>query len=77
MPLIRIEMPSTRDEAKRLLAQYESGARDLAWEERVVDEAWRRGRTPTGRVRFVGVTNGQPPSLKFDVEVHPEVHAAP
>ncbi len=32
------------------------------------------GRTPTGKVHFFGLTNGQPPDLKFDVEVYPDLH---
>ncbi len=34
-------------------------------------EAWRRGWTPAGEPVFVGVTNGEPVRLLYDVEVYP------
>jgi hypothetical protein len=33
---------------------------------------WRQGRTPAGEPVFVGVTNGAPVRLMYDVEVYPE-----
>jgi hypothetical protein len=33
-------------------------------------EAWRRGWTPAGEPVFVGVTNGEPVHLMYDVEVY-------
>lgn len=73
MPVIRVELPSTRDEAKKILALYQKGAKHRHSEDAAIDEAWKRGRTPTGRIRFAGLTNGQPPSLKYDVTVHTEL----
>ncbi len=35
----------------------------------MIAEAWARGYTPTGRVVHRGIGQGQPPTLKFDVEV--------
>ena len=35
-------------------------------------EAWRLGRTPAGEPVFVGVSNGEPVRLQYDVEVYPE-----
>jgi hypothetical protein len=34
-------------------------------------EAWRRGWTPAGEPVFVGVTNGEPVRLLYDVVVYP------
>ncbi|WP_239145860.1 hypothetical protein [Actinoplanes couchii] len=33
-------------------------------------EVWRHGRTPAGEPVFVGVSNGEPVRLLYDVEVH-------
>jgi hypothetical protein len=33
---------------------------------------WRRGGTPVGDPDFVGVSNGEPIRLLYDVEVYPE-----
>ena len=33
------------------------------------DETWRAGYTPVGRPVFVGLTNGEPISYRFDVPV--------
>lgn len=73
MPVIRIEVPMTRDEAKKIFALYQNGAKHRRSEDAALDEAWKRGRTPTGHIRFVGLTNGQPPSLKYDVTVHTDL----
>ncbi|GAA3283097.1 hypothetical protein GCM10020260_11290 [Nesterenkonia halobia] len=70
MPVMRIEIPTTRDEAKKILALYEGNSKHRRSEDLAIDEAWKHDRTPTGRIWFAGLTNGQPPSLKFDVEVH-------
>lgn len=75
MPVIRVELPSTRDEGKKILTMYQNGNKHRRSEDAALDEAWKRGRTPTGRVRFAGLTNGQPPSLKYDVTVHTELEA--
>lgn len=74
MPVIRIEIPTSRDEAKKILALYEKGSRHQRLEYRAINDAWNRGHTPTGRVHFVGITNGQPPNLKFDVHVYSDLH---
>lgn len=73
MPVIRVEIPTTRDDAKRVFALYRAGSKYRGGEEAAVEEAWRLGRTPTGAVHFAGLTNGQPPSLKYDVAVHTEL----
>ena len=70
---IRIEIPATRDEAKKIVALYQNGSKHGQSEEMALEEAWRKGWTPSGRVRFAGITNGQPPNLKYDVAVYPDI----
>lgn len=41
----------------------------------MLQEAWDAGHTPTGKVEFRGVSQGEPTLLKFDVEVTPGIHA--
>lgn len=36
------------------------------------DEVWRRGRTPAADPVFVGITNGEPVRLIYDVDVYPD-----
>lgn len=45
--------------------QVENGSREAARA-----EVWRQGRTPAGEPAFVGVTNGEPVRLLYDVEVY-------
>jgi hypothetical protein len=70
VPVVRVELSATRDEAKKIFALYQKGSKDRDSEERAIEEAWARGRTPTGELRFVGLTHGNPPDLMFDVSVH-------
>ncbi|WP_312349377.1 hypothetical protein [Actinomyces sp.] len=73
MPTIRVELTSTREEGRRILALHHSGAHHRPGEEAAIEQAWKQGRTPTGAVHFAGLTNGQPPRLKYDVTVHPDI----
>lgn len=70
MPQLRIEIEATdRIEARRILALYSRGDRHPPLDDEVIDEAWKRGRTPIGDPVFVGLTNGSPIYYKFDVNV--------
>lgn len=70
MPLLRIEIEATdRTEAQRVLSLYATGERLPSLDAEVLDEAWSLGRTPMGRPRLIGLTNGSPTLYKFDVEV--------
>ncbi|WP_166850824.1 hypothetical protein [Isoptericola sp. BMS4] len=74
MPMVRIELRATdRAEAQRVVRAYADGGRHRPSDDAALDEVARLGRTPAGRPRCVGMTNGQPTYLKFDVEVYPEV----
>lgn len=73
MPLVRIEISvDGRDEARRIMARFADGKTDPAVEREVLDAVWAQGRVPRGRPVCLGMTNGRPVHLKFDVEVTPE-----
>lgn len=74
MPVIRIELDSDRERAKRFHERVRRGEPFPKERQLVIEEAWRRGYTPTGEVDYRGRTNGQPPGLKFDVEVTIDHH---
>lgn len=69
MALIRIELDADREHARRFGERVARGEPFPAERELVIEEAWARGYTPTGKVTFRGLGQGQPPTLKFDVEV--------
>jgi hypothetical protein len=69
MALIRVELLSDRDRARRFSERLARGEPFPAERQLVIDEAWARGYAPTGKVTFRGLGQGQPPTLKFDVEV--------
>jgi hypothetical protein len=74
MPLVRIEISvDGRDEARRLMARFADGKTDPVIEQEVLDAVWKQGRVPRGRPVCLGMTNGRPVNLKFDVDVTPEV----
>lgn len=74
MPVIRVELASDRERAKSFDERVRRGGRFPKERDLALEEAWTRGYTPTGEVHYRGRTNGQPPSLKFDVEVHIDHH---
>lgn len=69
MPFIRIELASDRQRAKKFHHQAARGASFPQEKELVLQEVWAKGYTPTGTVHYRGMSNEQPPSLKFDAEV--------
>lgn len=69
MPLIRVEFETTPEKANKFHKRVMAGAPFTGERERAINEAWDRGRTPTGTVHYRGISNDQPPTLKFDVEV--------
>jgi hypothetical protein len=74
MPKMRIELLAhDRAEAQKTAHIYGSGGRHKPSDDAVLAEIERRGRTPAGLPEYVGVTNGHPIYLKFDIEVYPEV----
>lgn len=74
MPMLRIEIAATDQiEAKRIQSVYQRGERNVKLDDEATDEAWRAGYTPVGRPVFVGLTNGEPLSYRFDVPVETSV----
>lgn len=69
MPMIRIELASDRERAKKFHTRVSRGEPFPRERELVLEEVWDRGYTPTGKVHYRGLSNGQPPSLKFDAGV--------
>jgi hypothetical protein len=72
MPLLRIHLASDRATARRVLDLHRAGRIHHGSREAARAETWRLGRTPAGEPVFVGVTNGEPVRLMYDVEVYPE-----
>lgn len=70
MPLMRIQLDSDRRTARRVLALHLAGKVHRESRDAARDEVWRHGRTPAAEPVFVGVTNGEPVRLLYDVEVH-------
>ena len=73
MPRIRVEFETTPEKARRFHQRVLAGAPFTQERQQAISEAWARGRTPTGAVHYRGISNGQPPALKFDVEVSLEL----
>ena len=72
MPLLRIQIDSDRATARRVMQLHLAGRVHRESREAARDEAWRLGRAPAGDPVFVGVTNGEPVRLQYDVEVRLE-----
>lgn len=60
MPLLRIELDSDKHIARRIFEMYRAGKIHYESREAAREEALQRGRIPTGKPRFVGITNGEP-----------------
>jgi len=69
VPIIRIEIETTSEKAQKFHKRVVAGDPFTTEKKHVIDQAWEQGRTPTGTVHYRGIGNGQPPTLKFDVEV--------
>lgn len=70
MPLMRIELHSDKYTARRVQQLYQAGRIHHESREAARQEVWRRGRTPAGEPVFVGITNGEPCRLIYDVDVY-------
>jgi hypothetical protein len=70
MPILRVEIRATdRIESNRIFDLYTSGKRHPPLDEEVIEEVWRRGMTPLGPPKFMGLSHGEPISYKFDVNI--------
>lgn len=69
MPSIRVQLDSDPSTARRVLRLHRAGKVHHDSREAARAEVWRLGRTPAGEPVFVGVTNGEPVRLLYEVEV--------
>ncbi|MBM2614144.1 hypothetical protein JIG36_01065 [Actinoplanes sp. LDG1-06] len=72
MPLLRIEVDCDRATARRVMEMHRADRVHRESRDAATAEAWRRGWTPAGDPQFIGVTNGEPVRLLYDVEVYSE-----
>jgi hypothetical protein len=72
VPVMRIQLDSDRRTARRIMNLHLAGQADRASVEAARQAVWRHGRTPAGEPVFVGVTNGEPVRLLYEVEVYLE-----
>lgn len=70
MPLMRIQLDSDRNTARRVVELHKAGKVHSKSRDAARDEVWRRGRTPAAEPIFIGTTNGEPVRLIYDVEVY-------
>lgn len=69
MAYIRVVFETSRESARKFDKAVLAGSPFVAERERALNHAWSLGHTPTGKVHYRGIANGQPLGLKFDVEV--------
>ena len=69
MAHVRIELVSDRKAAQQFSRRQACGDPFQRERELVIQEVWDLGYTPTGKVVFRGVSQGEPTLLKFDAEV--------
>ncbi|GIM94519.1 hypothetical protein [Paractinoplanes toevensis] len=70
MPLLRIHLEADRSTARRVMELHRADRIHHESREAARAEVWRRGWTPAGEPVFVGVTNGEPVRLLYDVEIY-------
>jgi hypothetical protein len=70
MPVMRIQVDSDRGTARRVLDMHRAGKVHRESRDAATAQVWRHGRTPAAEPVFVGVTNGEPVRLLYDVEVY-------
>jgi hypothetical protein len=70
VPMLRIEVDSDKHTARRVMQLYRAGKAHRESRAVAREHALRLGRTPAGEPRFVGITNGEPARLIYDVPVY-------
>ena len=70
MPVMRVQLDSDRSTARRVVELHRAGKIHHESREAARAEVWRHGRTPAAEPVFIGVTNGTPVRLIYEVEVH-------
>jgi len=67
---MRIRLDSDKYTARRVRDLHQVGKIHHESRDAARDEVWRRGRTPAADPVFVGITNGEPVRLIYDVDVY-------
>ncbi|MGH3757870.1 hypothetical protein [Actinophytocola sp.] len=75
MPLMRIELDTDKQTARQIMELHKAGRVHRESRDAAREEVWRRGRTPAAEPTFVGITNGEPARLIYDVDVYPDTTA--
>jgi hypothetical protein len=70
---MRIQVDSDRNTARQVLRLHQAGKVHHESRDAAREAVWRHGRTPAAEPVFVGITNGEPVRLVYDVEVHLDV----
>jgi hypothetical protein len=70
--VLRVQLESDRKTARKVMDLHLAGRSHRESVEAARDAAWRHGRTPAGEPVFVGVTNGTPIRLLYDVDIYLE-----
>lgn len=70
MPTLRIQLDSDRTTARRVLELHRAGKVHRESRDAAREEVWRLGRTPVGEPVFVGMTNGEPVRVIYNVEIY-------
>ncbi len=73
MPVIRIQLDSDRSTARRVVELHRAGKIHRESRDAARAQVWCHGRTPAGEPVFIGVTNGHPVRLLYEVEVYVDV----
>jgi hypothetical protein len=72
MPLMRIQLDCDKYTARRVRDLHQAGKIHHESRDAAREEVWRRGRTPAADPVFVGITNGDPVRIMYDVDVYSE-----
>ena len=70
MPLVRIQIDSDRGTARKVVGRHRAGKIHHDSREAARAEVQRLGHTPAGDPVFIGVSNGEPVRLIYEVPVY-------
>ncbi len=70
MAVLRVQIDADRSVARRVLELHRAGKFHKESRDAAEARVWRLGRTPAAPPVFVGVTNGEPVRLLYEVEVY-------
>jgi hypothetical protein len=73
VPVFRIRLDSDRTTARKVMELHLAGRVHRDSVDAAREAVWRHGRTPAADPVFVGVADGTPVRLLYDVEVHLDI----